>query len=308
MWVRVVLVCFAVPIAIATNSFRIFGTGVLVQYWDPDKAEGFYHALGGWLIFVAALIMLFAVHRVVSLMWKSRPVALCDLAPVEEQPAGEMLMKPGWLRFGILAVLMLATAIGLQILLHGEVFPPRKSLTTFPVSLGPWTGADVPIEPDILDILGRSGEYLNRNYQTENNTQPGVWLFIAYYPSQRAGETPHSPQHCWPGSGYTPIRNDIITVSVPGHGPFPANRYVFSKGTDQVLDIYWFWAHDRGVASEYWAKYHLIKDSIKMHRSDGALIEIATDMYPGETVEAAQQRIIPFAASVVPLLNDYIPR
>jgi len=69
MWVRVVLVCSAVPIAVAANSFRIFGTGLLVQYWDPEKAEGFYHALGGWLIFVVALVMLFALHRVITLIW-----------------------------------------------------------------------------------------------------------------------------------------------------------------------------------------------------------------------------------------------
>jgi exosortase len=66
VWVRVVLVCLAVPIAVAANSFRIFGTGLLVQYWDPDKAEGFFHTFSGWLIFVVALIMLFGVHRLIS--------------------------------------------------------------------------------------------------------------------------------------------------------------------------------------------------------------------------------------------------
>src|SRR5580692_9825110 len=69
IWVRVVLSLSAVPIAVAANSFRIFGTGLIVQYWDPDKAEGFYHAFSGWLIFVVALIMMFAVHRVISLIW-----------------------------------------------------------------------------------------------------------------------------------------------------------------------------------------------------------------------------------------------
>jgi len=59
IWVRLTLVCLAVPIAVAANGFRIFGTGLLVQYWDPDKAEGFFHTFSGWLIFVVALIMLF---------------------------------------------------------------------------------------------------------------------------------------------------------------------------------------------------------------------------------------------------------
>ena len=71
MWASGALVCSAVPIAVAANSFRIFGTGLLVQYWDPEKAEGFYHALGGWLIFVVALLMLFAFHRIISLVSKN---------------------------------------------------------------------------------------------------------------------------------------------------------------------------------------------------------------------------------------------
>jgi exosortase len=75
MWVRLTLVCLAVPIAVSANGFRIFGTGLLVQYWDPEKAEGFFHTFSGWLIFVVALIMLFAVHRAISRVWKNGPEA-----------------------------------------------------------------------------------------------------------------------------------------------------------------------------------------------------------------------------------------
>jgi exosortase len=75
-WVRVVLACSAVPIAVAANSSRIFATGLLVQYWDPDKAEGFYHAFSGWLIFVVSLIMLFTVHRAINWIWKTGPEAI----------------------------------------------------------------------------------------------------------------------------------------------------------------------------------------------------------------------------------------
>ena len=74
IWVRVVLAVSAVPIAVAANSFRIFGTGLLVQYWDPDKAEGFFHTFSGWLIFVVALIMLFALHRVISSIFIDKSV------------------------------------------------------------------------------------------------------------------------------------------------------------------------------------------------------------------------------------------
>jgi exosortase len=69
-WARVLLTCSAVPIAVVANGFRIFGTGLLVQYWDPEKAEGFFHTFSGWLIFVVALMLLFGVHRVINLVWK----------------------------------------------------------------------------------------------------------------------------------------------------------------------------------------------------------------------------------------------
>jgi exosortase len=61
-WVRLVLAVAAIPIAILANSLRIIGTGLTVQYWDPDKAEGFFHLFSGWLVFVAALAMLFLLH------------------------------------------------------------------------------------------------------------------------------------------------------------------------------------------------------------------------------------------------------
>jgi exosortase len=63
LWVRIALAIASIPIAVAANSLRIVGTGLLVQYWDPDKAEGFFHTFSGWLVFVVSLAMVFLVHR-----------------------------------------------------------------------------------------------------------------------------------------------------------------------------------------------------------------------------------------------------
>jgi len=72
--------------------------------------------------------------------------------------------------------------------------------------------------------------------------------------------------------------------------------------------VYWYWAHDRAVASEYWAKIYLVTDSIRMSRSDGSLVRLTTPMLPGESVTAAMARLQPFAGDIVPLLNQYIPQ
>ena len=211
------------------------------------------------------------------------------------------------IRFVLAIALIAGTGVLLQARGRNEFFPPREPLRTFPEQLGPWAATDVPIEKDILDILG-SGDFMLREYRAEGNVTPFVDLFIAYFPSQRAGDTIHSPQHCLPGAGWLPVENQRVTLSLPGHGPFPANRYIVSKGDSRQLVLYWYWAHNRGVASEYWAKFYLVKDAMQLNRSDGALVRLITPMYRGETSEAAQQRLLPFTSALFPLLNNYIPR
>ena len=65
---RVLLILAAVPVAVFANGVRIMGTGLLGQYWDPDKAQGFFHEFSGWVIFVLALVMLLAIHRLFVLI------------------------------------------------------------------------------------------------------------------------------------------------------------------------------------------------------------------------------------------------
>jgi len=67
IWVRWLLALASVPIAVAANSVRIIGTGLLVQYWDPDKAEGYFHASWGWIIFVISLMMIYALHSLINM-------------------------------------------------------------------------------------------------------------------------------------------------------------------------------------------------------------------------------------------------
>lgn len=65
---RTLLALAAIPIAVAANVVRIVGTGLCVQYWDPDKALGFFHEFSGWVMFVVSLICLYLVHRVMRLI------------------------------------------------------------------------------------------------------------------------------------------------------------------------------------------------------------------------------------------------
>jgi len=215
--------------------------------------------------------------------------------------------KSDRLRFSLAVIVVALTAILLQARGRTEIVPAHQPLASLPVRLGSWEGRDIPIDKATLDILG-PGDFLLRGYSESTGDLPYVDLFLAYFPSQRAGDTIHSPKHCLPGAGWAPEENDRVSIALPGHPPVPANRYVIAKAGDRKLVLYWYWAHDRGVASEYWAKYYLVADAIRMNRSDGALVRITTDMFPGETAEAAERRMAPFTSEIVPLLDHYIPR
>ncbi|MGD0507788.1 MAG: exosortase C-terminal domain/associated protein EpsI [Terriglobales bacterium] len=216
-------------------------------------------------------------------------------------------MKNGSIRFGITAALMVATALVLHA--HGgkEFIPTPPPLSSLPLQTDGWTGTDSVLDQQTLNILG-PGEFLVRDYENTSQPQPWINLYVAYFPSQKTGDTIHSPNHCLPGAGWVPTSRERVQVARPDGSSFSVNRYVVSKSGERQLVLYWFQAHGRAVASEYWAKYYLVSDSVRMNRSDGGLVRLMTPMLDGESPDAAEARIMRLGSQLLPLLDNYIPR
>jgi len=211
-----------------------------------------------------------------------------------------------WLRFLIVAALLAAAGLFLRSRGQAEVLPPREPLASFPLQVGAWQGGEVVIPQYALAVLG-AGEFLERTY-TRTANEPPIDLFMAYFPSQRMGSTIHSPQNCLPGSGWTPVESTRLALASPGGGRIFVKRYIISKGLDKMLVLYWYQAHGRVVTSEYWAKFYLVADAIRMNRSDGALVRLTTPLVEGETADSSQQRLVEFGQHLLPLLDSVIPR
>ena len=211
----------------------------------------------------------------------------------------------GHLQFVLVAALLLTTRLFLHIAGGPESVVARQSLASFPKQQGSWTSQDLPLAPDVLEVLG-PGDFLTRLYQSSG--RPYINLFIAYFPSQRTGNTIHSPKNCLPGAGWVPVQSDRIRISTDRGRDFPVNQYLVAKGRERELVLYWYQARDRRVASEYWAKFYLVLDSIRLHRTDGALIRLVTPIVETEGVDNAQRRLVGFARQIIPFLGDYIPR
>jgi len=156
-----------------------------------------------------------------------------------------------------------------------EVIPATRSLSAFPTRIGEWSMLrDDVIEPDERDAL-RADDYLAREYSTPGGKEAG--LFVAFFRSQRAGQTPHSPKNCLPGSGWTWSISDTIAVSIAGRSePIAINRYIVSKGASHAVVLYWYQSRDRVVASEYRAAAFTAWDALRLNRTDTELVRVVT--------------------------------
>jgi exosortase len=68
-WMKWVLLAATIPIAITANASRVALTGILTEF-NPDLAEGFFHMLEGWVIFVVAGVMLFITHQIINILYR----------------------------------------------------------------------------------------------------------------------------------------------------------------------------------------------------------------------------------------------
>ena len=208
-------------------------------------------------------------------------------------------------RFAIVALLLAGTGLFLKALDRSPSVLPRMSLASFPVELRSWSGTDIPIPSETAKSLG-AGEFLQRTYRDPASSGAYVDLYVRYIPNQLALFR-HLPQNCLEGSGWTPVESGTITLAFPGDAPFSASRYLMAKGDDRQLVLFWYSARGRRVASGDWMNVYLALDSVRLNRSDNALIRMNTELQAGEKPQDAERRLLSFAELVSPLLKNYIP-
>lgn len=303
-WKKAVVFLATIPITILMNSFRIGVIGVLVDNWGIAQAEGFLHDFEGWIIFMACAGLL---ALLIWLMEKlTTGYSFADVFGVEQYNKTKPIFyennssaSGNLLIFG-LTILTLISSYGVTHYIDNrqEIIPEHKALVNFPMKLDEWTGYQMPLDDRVESKLAMT-DYLLANYQ--NKQKQTVNFYVAYYETQRKGESPHSPRVCIPGGGWEIAAFDRIEAN--GH---PANRVIIKKGTQEQLVYYWFQGHGRIVANEYINKWYLLQDSIIKNRTDGSLVRMVTMVADNETVAQAEQRILSFMKVAEPKLKQYI--
>jgi EpsI family protein len=213
-------------------------------------------------------------------------------------------MKAG-IRYWAMIALFLGATAGTAYLSHGEATPPAKALSEFPSQVDGFQAAvDWPLDQKTIDLLGVT-DYLNRGYVSL--TQGPVGLYIGYFRSQRTGASIHSPKNCLPGAGWTPLQASVYELPLADGRKVPVNLYIVRKDLDEELVMYWYQAHGRIVASEYWGKFYLIFDAMRLNRTDAALVRITAPIQRGDEAQA-RARAIAFAQQITGDVDQIIPK
>jgi len=213
-------------------------------------------------------------------------------------------MKTG-VRYWMMIALLLGATTGMAYLSHGEATPPAKPLTDFPSQVDGFKAiVDWPLDQKTIDLLGVT-DYLNRGYMSP--TQGLVGLYIGYFRSQRTGASIHSPKNCLPGAGWQPLQASVYELPLADGSKVPINVYVVRKDLDEQLVMYWYQAHGRIVASEYWGKFYLIYDAMRLNRTDAALVRITAPILHGDEAQA-RARAIAFAQQITGDVDQVIPK
>jgi EpsI family protein len=208
-------------------------------------------------------------------------------------------------RFAILFVVLLAGGFVVNAWEYlGEARVERRELKNFPKQIGTWeqSGGDEQFDNQTLAVL-RSSDYLLRNYRGADGRVVNV--YVGYYASQRDGATYHSPLNCLPGAGWVMNEPGTITITPEGRAPFVANRYVIQNGLHKEVLVYWYQGRGRAIASEYWGKVYTVVDSVRMRRSDGAMVRIMTPVDGSES--KALQAAVDLAARSSTILPEFVP-
>jgi len=317
IWKRAVLLLSSIPLAIVTNSMRIAMTAILYKYFGAGVAEGFFHEFSGLLIFAICIPVLLLEMKVLEKLPPVRSKTSSESKEIEtktlENNLGSHHLKVSKRRLllqpmFIVAVILLGSTFAISHTVNfREKIPAKKDLAQFPLKIGRWT-ADrrQRMAQKFLDALDLS-EYVIMDYRNADGKK--INFYVAYYESQRKGESIHSPATCLPGSGWSFDQSGTVKISgVPGrHGTYEVNRAVMQLGKNRQITYYWFPSRGRILNNAYQLKIYNFWDALTQQRTDGALVRVITPVYENENLADAEKQLQNFVRDVAPVLEEYLP-
>jgi exosortase D (VPLPA-CTERM-specific) len=312
-WKRAAIFLSSIPLTLVMNSLRIAGIGVTVDHFGSAAAEGLLHEFEGWMMFMVSAALMFCEVILLSRIGRDARPWRSIFGMRFPEPTPRNVPRATWkpnLPFLVAAGVVLAvTAVTLALPARAEIVPARQSFAEFPTDIGgEWHGNRQALETVYLDALKLS-DYVLADYRRTDGSGSPLNFYVAWYDSQRAGQSAHSPSSCLPGAGWR--IDELEQRSLPGltmsSTPLTVNRALISYGEQRELVYYWFQQRGRVVTNEYLVKWYLFWDALTRNRSDGALVRLIVPLARGEDAANADAELSTFLRDVTPTLARYLP-
>jgi exosortase len=280
-WARVLIIALSASLALAMNFIRSLTLTLLVN--GGVHVEGAWHDITGYSILaVTAAVLVFVAIALDRAAPAKAPVSETGPVPPEAHSTRRLLGPQT-----VLACVLALSAASLGFFAANTYSPVPKDasapdlLAILPSSAAGWT---VQATPGMNRFVGtlRTDHLAQRTYvRGAAGGKEQVSLFLAYWSSGQASVglvESHTPDACWPGSGWVaqPIDNPRVALETGGSRlPWAQHRLFVNDGYPQHV---WYWQLYDGRAIEigdpFSLKAHL---AIALHfgfRSSGAQVFI----------------------------------
>lgn len=271
LWKRILLVLTSIPLTIFSNSLRIALTGILSERFGSVAIEGFFHDFEGWLIFMITLGALLLEIWILGRLFpeKKKPGAAQEnefVLTAKSGARGSGLKTP---QFIVSVILLGATLVLSQGIEFREAVPMAKAFKDFPMHVGKWTGTGQAMESKFIETLDFS-DYIMADYKEGSGKI--VNFYVAYYASQRKGESIHSPETCLMGGGWQFRQAGGSSIVLENGEAVLLKRAIIEKKPVRQISYYWYPSRGRVLTSAFEMKWFNFWDALTRQRTDGALV------------------------------------
>ncbi len=293
-WGKALLFLLAVPVAFVANVLRVTIMVAAAYVAGVETAEAWYfHDLFGFLLFIVAFVILFAVE---ALLLKPRKhgeddtrTGRSDNGATPEPLSGRLRVSPA--AYGaVLLPLAAVAAVSVHLSWPRQTASASQILSVIPEQFGRWHGRDQELDDRTYDVLG-TRDVLSRFYVDDRGRRVQLLIVVA----QQIRRRTHPPEQCFSGGGYSIRSRTLRTVPVALQGQSSIEvRELALDGPGHNRLAWYFYKTGRRISTSYF--WHQAGVALrKIAAPDAADILIRVDaLHQGPPGEQERQRLTEF--------------
>jgi hypothetical protein len=188
----------------------------------------------------------------------------------------------------------------------GTVRPPlRRPLSSLPMEIGDWVGAEQPVDDDLVR-RSQSTEHLSRVY--ESRMRPGVKLQLWVNYSLKGNNLRHTPDICLPSGGREKVESltRVFDIADGDGPPIQVSRLGYSQGELVEHVGFWYYIFGEGKLENYVRRLPITSQSSHGRATRGSSMTVEV-FYPGD-LDPDGEAFRDFARELVRALDPILPR